>query len=150
MTRLTVVLSLAMLLAALATAPDAMAQETIYKWTDEEGVVHYTARPPEGVDYERVDVKNQRSESSAAEAGAREEAESERSSIPPEQPEMAAEGPDPAMVAERCQQARSNIENLTQRSNVLIRDDSGQRRQITNEERQRMLREARDFIDEWC
>ena len=68
MIRLTAALSLAALLAALATTPETMAQETIYKWTDAEGTVHYTARPPEGVEYEVVDVDKQVQRSAAEQA----------------------------------------------------------------------------------
>jgi len=152
MIRLTTVLSLAALLVALASSPEAPAQETVYKWTDAEGTVHYTARPPEGVDYEVVDMAQQtrRSGTSQQSGDASSQSQGEASSIPPEQPEMAAEGPDPEIVAERCEQARRNIENLTQRSNVLITGDDGERRQITDEERERMLQDARDFIEEWC
>ncbi|MEE4303408.1 MAG: DUF4124 domain-containing protein [Wenzhouxiangella sp.] len=144
---------LAALLTGFLALPGAVAQEqTIYKWVDEEGVVHYTARPPEGIDYEEVGIETREPVESATAGG--EMADSGETApaegIPPAQPEMAAAEPDPEMVAERCAQARRNIENLTQRANVLIRGDDGEQRQISDEERQRMLQEARDFIDEWC
>ena len=138
-------------LTGLGALPDAAAQEqTVYKWVDAEGVVHYTARPPEGVEYEVVGLETREPEEQAPDEteAAGEEAPAE--GIPPAQPEMASTEPDPEMVAERCEQARRNIENLTQRANVLIRGEDGERRQITEEERERMLQEARDFIDEWC
>lgn len=152
MTRVTAVIALAALLAALTAQPQAVAQETIYKWMDEEGVVHYTARPPEGIDYEVVDVRNsdQSGDQSSGAEGESGDDGASASSVPPEQPEMAASEPDPEMVAERCEQARRNVENLTQRSNVLIAGDDGERRQITDEERETMLEDARAFMDEWC
>ena len=156
MKRLTAIIVLAALLGALSGQHEAMAQETIYKWVDQEGTVHYGARPPEGVDYEIVDIETrERTRGGAStdgdEAGpdAGEESE-DGTTVPPEQPEMAASEPDPEMVAERCAQARRNIENLTQRSNVLIRGEDGERRQISAEERESMLEDARRFIDEWC
>jgi hypothetical protein len=151
MKRLTAALSVTVLVAALSSAPDAPAQENVYKWTDAEGTVHYTARPPEGVEYEIVDIAQQTRRSGSTPPAEESDSDSESSaSIPPEQPDMAAEGPDPEMVAERCEQARRNIENLTTRSNVLIAGEDGERRQITNEEREQMLQDARDFMDEWC
>lgn len=138
--------------AALTVQPDAMAkQQTIYKWVDAEGVVHYTAHPPEGIDYQEVGLETREPVESADAEGETEEGQDAKATgIPPEQPEMAATEPDPELVAERCGQARSNIENLTQRANVLIEGEDGERRQITDSERQGMLEEARQFIDEWC
>ena len=138
-------------LAGLSPLPDAMAQqETIYKWVDEEGVVHYTARPPEDVEYEIVGLQTRERGESETSAGETEETTDESEGIPPAQPEMAASEPDPELVAARCKQARSNVENLTQRANVLVRGEDGEQRQITDEERERMLEEARAFIEEWC
>lgn len=52
----TIKLVSAALLLGLATAGAATAA-TLYKWVDERGVTHLTdERPPEGVDYETVDV----------------------------------------------------------------------------------------------
>lgn len=139
-------------LAALTTQPGAMAQQqTIYKWVDAEGVVHYTAQPPEGVDYDEVGIDTREPvETAAANDETADEQSREETGIPPEQPEMAATEPDPEMVTERCEQARRNVENLTQHANVLVSGDDGEQRQITEAERQRMLEEARQFIDEWC
>lgn len=142
---------LAAVLIGLLSQSDAMAQQQkIYKWVDEEGVVHYTARPPDNVEFEQLGVATRDPAESESEAGQAEGEDDEASNIPPEQPEMAATEPDPEVVAERCEQARRNIENLTQRANVLIRGDDGERRQITDAERQSMLAEAQQFIDEWC
>lgn len=34
------------------------AGETVYQWTDEQGVTHYGAQPPEGVAAEKVDLSS--------------------------------------------------------------------------------------------
>ena len=140
-------------LAGFMAQPEAVAQEqTIYKWVDVEGVVHYSARPPDDVEYEEVDIRNREPVDPAADGGKMAEAgppaEPERSL--PEQPQMETTAPDPEMVAERCAQARDNLEKLNRHANLVISDEDGQRRAITNEERRRMLQEAQQFIDEWC
>ena len=38
----------------LFLAPVGAAQQVVYKWVDEEGVVHFGESPPEGVDAERI------------------------------------------------------------------------------------------------
>lgn len=141
---------LAAALGLLAPAGDALADDTVYKWMDEDGVVHYSARPPEGIEYEIVGVDT-RDESRATEAADDRDAAPETAAAePPEQPEMARAEPDPELVAARCQQARQNLQNLTQRPNIVVRGDDGEQRQIGDDERQRMIDEARAFIDEWC
>lgn len=141
---------LAAVLAGLAFQPDAAAQEqTIYKWMDEEGVVHYTARPPEDVEFEEVGIESREpveAENDDPESSEDVPAENE----PPEQPEMTKQEPDPELVAERCAQARSNIDNLNQYENVTVRGDDGEQRSVSDEERMRMIEEAQAFIDEWC
>lgn len=144
-------MTLVVLLAAGAQQPEALAQDTVYKWTDQEGVTHYTARPPEDVEYEIVDIiTRERVRGGQSNPAPADETESSAPSIPPEQPEMAPDEPDPELVAERCEQARRNIENLTTRNNVLIRGENDERRQITEEEREGMIEDARQFMDEWC
>ncbi len=140
-------------LAGFMAQPEAVAQEqTIYKWVDVEGVIHYTARPPDDAEYEEVDINNREPLDSAADDGTMAEAgqPAEPASSPPEQPQMETTEPDPEMVAERCAQARDNLEKLNRHANLVISGEDGQRRAVTNEERQRMLEEAQQFIDEWC
>lgn len=136
----------------LTLQPDASAEEqTIYKWLDDEGVVHYTARPPDDVDYEEVGIESREpveANTDNDETASGEDGGGER--MPPEQPEMTRSEPDPELVAERCAQARSNIENLNRYQNVTVRGDDGEQRSVSDEERMRMIEEAQAFIDEWC
>jgi len=141
-------LLLAALLTGVLAQPDALAREqTVYKWVDAEGVVHFTAQPPENGEYEKIGLQTREPTDATAEG---ETADDDVESTAPEQPEAAASGPDPELVAERCKQARSNIEKLTGSANVLIRGEDGENRVLTEEERQRMLEEAQQFINEWC
>lgn len=141
---------LAAALGLLFPSGSTLADDAVYKWRDDDGVIHYSARPPEGIDYEIVGVDT-RDDGEATEAADDSEAAPEPAAAePPEQPEMARAEPDPELVAERCRQARQNMENLTQRPNIVVRGDDGEQRPIGDDERERMIREAQDFIDEWC
>ncbi|MDZ7791256.1 MAG: DUF4124 domain-containing protein [Xanthomonadales bacterium] len=143
---------LAIVVVGLTLQPEASAEEqTIYKWLDEEGVVNYTARPPEGVDYEEVGIETREPvEADAADSETQPAQDSAAETTPPEQPEMTRSEPDPEVVAERCAQARSNIDSLNQYQNVTVRGDDGEQRRISDEERTRMIEEAQAFIEEWC
>lgn len=41
-----------------AQSNDVDAGETLYKWTDAEGIEHYSATPPEGVGAEKIDLQD--------------------------------------------------------------------------------------------
>ncbi len=143
---------LAVVVVGLTLQPDASAAEqTVYKWLDEEGVVHYTARPPEGVEYEEVGIESREPvEPDGGNGEAQPEEDDATESNPPEQPEMSRSEPDPELVEERCAQALSNIEDLNEYENATVRGDDGEQRQISDEERASMIEEAQAFIDEWC
>ncbi len=133
----------------LGFVTSAEARETIFKWTDEDGVVHYAAQPPEGIDYVELGVDT--TSEPLAEPPEPEPADAPAiAAQPPEQPEMTRAEPDPVVVAERCEQARSNLENLTRHTNIVVNEDDGQQRALSREQRQQMVDETQAFIDEWC
>jgi hypothetical protein len=135
------------LVALLSIQPEVAAQEQkIYKWMDAEGVVHYTARPPEGVEYEEVSIELRDGRNAATGGGDPARATEE----PPRQPEMTPSEPEDEAMEERCAQARSNIEDLNRYENITVAGEDGEQRMISDEERQEMIDEAQGFIDEWC
>lgn len=144
-----IVPALVLALAALSVPRAAAEEETIYKWLDGEGVVHYSAQPPEGVEYEEVSIAARESARDNNDAQT-EAAAGEGDDRVPEQPEMTTGEPDPEVVAERCEQARSNIERLRQHANLVVRGDDGEQRSVDEEERQSMIEETQAFIEEWC
>lgn len=134
-------------LAALAAA--ATADEGIYKWVDSEGVTHYSPYPPEGVEYERLTTAGGRTEARNRSA----EAPAERPPSPmPEMPQVQREqtGPDPEVVAERCEQARQNLAELTESTRIILRAEDGSEELLDEEGRQRTIEETEAFIEEWC
>lgn len=145
-------LLLAALLGGLMAQSDVLAEEqTVYKWVDDEGVAHFTARPPEDVDYVEVGVETgDAGESEAGQGESQPEQSDESEDVTPEQAQPEAPGPDPEVVAKRCQQARNNIEKLTQQNNLVVSGEDGQQRVLTSEQRQNMLEKTQAFLDEWC
>ncbi|AKS40827.1 DUF4124 domain-containing protein [Wenzhouxiangella marina] len=148
--------TLGFLLMGLAfTALPAHAQDEIYKWVDEDGVTHFSTQPPENVNYQRLDVRTRRTTDVAPRTVGESEEGGDRADAAelgtlPEIPQIAAEAPDPELVAERCEQARENLMWLTERTRLSTEDEEGNRRVISEEERQRLIEETRAFITEWC
>ncbi len=144
---------LILILAVLAGT--AQSAEEIYKWIDEDGVTHYSARPPEGVEYQRVTTEADRATArndaaSTSQNNDEPEAEPQVTGALPQLAEVTVEEPDPALVAERCEQARNNLSWLTQRTRISMTNEDGTLRRISEEERQAQISENQAFIDEWC
>lgn len=142
-----------LLLAGLmAFAPPAVA-ETVYKWVDENGTVHFGQRPPEGVDATAVNV----SPNSAGLV-----AERTPDNTPDLQPSVAQQQRDERgekaramqqeaeLMAAACEAQRSQLMRLEPRTRVLVRDPDGSTRMLDDEERLKAIEEARSFIEENC
>jgi hypothetical protein len=138
-------------LLALLTLGAAAAGADVYKWTDDGGVMQYTQSPPE--DRPFTVVKQQRSPvPSSAPQG----------SMPSAQPEV--DGGDTATpvataatesVTEakqhNCELARQNLDVLSTKTAILLSDPvSGERRRLSDDERQQQIRQAERDIAYFC
>lgn len=124
----------------------------MYKWVDEDGVTHYTQQPPPpGVEAETIkppsDVDTEGAERSLKE---REKFLDELSG----ERNKKREDQEQAQQIERenkeaCGKARQRLQSF-QNPRINFVDEDGNRRRATEEERQRELKKARDYIQENC
>jgi hypothetical protein len=140
---------LCLCLAGLLVQP-ALAQQ-VYRWTDAEGVVHYTAIPPgEGQQAEQMKLKVPKGGPAApapaappqpgAQPGAG-AAPAARAGEPAESPEYRRE---------QCVKARANVERLQSTPGAKFRREDGSYQRYSAEERERMIAEAREVESEYC
>lgn len=140
-TSTTLALSLSFALLFLASSYAFSVPGKVYKWTDEKGLVHYSERPPLGIQTEIVKPETGHSEpvnyGSAASEKAKEEkkANTEKSSRK-----------DP----ERCDVARKNLDTLKTYARIKIKGDDGEYRFLTPDEQQQKTNEATKAIEESC
>ncbi len=134
----------------LAMAGPAAAQNKVYKWTDENGVVHFSKTPPPEGQAEQVRLR--RAPPAAAEAAAQAEA-----SAGSEDQELFAESdqPDNSGIEREnreraCQKGRNMIEQIEPRPRVFRVDAEGNRTYLSDEERLDLLEEARQLIADNC
>ena len=130
MVRSTVLLVFATV-AAFAGNP-AAADQTVYKWKDSSGNLHYTQRPPVGIASEAISVKEGYSTRDDA---AREPTPEER---------LTAE------KAELCRVATKNFEMLSGPGAVKRRDEYGQDHTLTEEEKSAERDRAKAGMDLNC
>lgn len=101
--------ALALLAAAAVLISNAQAATEVYKWTDEKGLVHYTDAPPEGHQYEKLNLGSSRTLSEA----------------PPPTPELPVEVPKvPQPVTQsNCEIARKNLNTFATNENISMDND---------------------------
>ena len=120
-----------------------------YRWTDENGKVHYSDRPPAGVDAEFIRFTGSKSspkpstpEGEENTAGAKAEG-----ATPPGTLEVEPETPKDPKI---CAQAQSNLKALSGNPKVRITETDGSKRLLTNDEKEAQRERARGFIKLYC
>jgi hypothetical protein len=132
-------------LAALCTTGRADAVGEVYKWTDENGVVHYTDSPPEGKPFTTKEVKapSVPAPAPAPEADATTEAPAATGTPPAD----AAKSPE----QRNCEIARKNFETLSANENITAdRNNDGVPEPLTAEQRTAELKRSESLIAAYC
>lgn len=141
---------------ALALVLPAFAAQTIYKWVDEDGTVHYGERPPEGVAAEPVNVRSPRvgtSEPNAtfsdpqALADAKQEQQEQLQQLAEQRAQQEEEA---KRLAAACDAQRARLAEMIPRAKILLQNPDGTTRMLGDEERQQMIDESQKFVDENC
>lgn len=103
-----------------------------YRWTDANGVTHYTDKPPVGVNAEKL--------------------KSNARSAPPAPPQAGAQESDGARAerAARCQTERERLETLKKNRSVQIRQASGELKSLSPQEHQEEIAFTEKAIEVYC
>jgi hypothetical protein len=140
---------------AMTIASGAVANE-IYKWTDENGNVHYEDRPSGAATEERLHMTYNRTNSSAVHQRvqarvdartAREEAKTVAAASEKEAAENAAIA---AERAQKCEKSRARLESYLQARRVYRTDENGERVYLDDDQRQDARKKAEEQISEFC
>lgn len=125
-----------------------MAAQKYYKWVDSKGVTHYTTTPPAGKKAALVKTYNSRTKApkpstkpeSTAANKAKEEGEAE----------AANQKPQYAKNPEYCKAARNNLTTIDSNNRIRLKDNDGNLRYATHEEREKRRQEALKAIKINC
>ena len=140
-TSTTLALGLSFALLFLASSYAFSAPGKVYKWTDEKGLVHYSERPPLGVQTEIVKPETGHSEPVNYESAANEKPKDEK---------KGDAGKSSLKDPERCDVARKNLETLKTYARIKFKGDDGEYRFLTPDEQQQKTNEATKAIEESC
>ncbi|OZG71486.1 DUF4124 domain-containing protein [Hahella sp. CCB-MM4] len=123
----------------------------VYKWTDEDGVVHYSDKKPGNQDTTQLNVRagktsgnRQSVDEQTQQLDDKEELEKIRKQQ--EEENAAAE----KLKEDRCHSARTNMETLTTKARIRIKDADGKERFLTPEEILEKRKESQTVLDEEC
>ena len=147
-----IILALAL---ATAVAGSAMATE-IYKWTDEDGNVHYGDRPSGSPTEERLQIVSKRTDSSAVHneltaLAERREQSAEAKATRDEQKKKDDEAR--AAKAERekkCEMYRARLEKFVTSRRLYREDEKGERVYLDENEMRQARQAVQDQVEEYC
>lgn len=127
----------------------------IYKWTDEEGNVHYEDRPVATSDLERVDIASRGTDDSAVQARvdadrqARAAARQVAAEAPPEMSKEELRAEQQARQ-EKCQSYRSKLETFLTAPRLYKEDAAGERDYLSEEQILEARSQVESKIVEYC
>ncbi|MDH3777220.1 MAG: DUF4124 domain-containing protein [Gammaproteobacteria bacterium] len=128
----------------------------IYKWTDENGNVHYEDRPSGAATEERLQMTYNRTSSSAvhqrvqARVDARTAREEAKTAAEASEKEAAENAAIAAERAQKCDKSRARLESYLQARRVYRTDDNGERVYLDEDQRQEARKKAEEQISEFC
>lgn len=128
----------------------ALASEAIYKWVDEDGVVHFSEQAPSNRDYVRLIPETEARGLGVPVPEREPETDRQRDEPIADSTSIEEGAPDPGLIAGLCRQARQNLDALTQRRLFRVRDAGGGESYLEDDDRSAVIAETREFIDRWC
>jgi len=152
MTKIRLVLSVSV--AALLASSMAVAGE-IYKWTDDDGNVHYEDRPTGDAQVEHLDVVTKNTDNSVVQARLdanrkkREAARQVASEAPPEMTREELRAEQEKRQAQ-CQQYRDQLQSFLRSQRLYQEDDAGERTYLSETEIMAARTRVEGQIKEYC
>jgi hypothetical protein len=145
------------LASALVVTPAVAQQAAVYKWTDDQGVPHYSDQPPADAASETLPIRYRRTDKTAVQsrlktAETRQSAEDLREEQEDAGEETAAtqREKDLAERAATCKQARERVTNYNQAQKLYKPGPNGDRIYLTDEELDAERAAAQRVMEEWC
>lgn len=157
--RITYILMAVLITTLGVSAMNAVARDEVYRWVDEDGVVHFSALPGEHADAVPVKIRKSMSVSSQpsstpAPEGTSPLEEPQPSYAQQQRDERAKHRKEAAEkqrdIAAGCEQRRQIVARLEPSTRVMVRLEDGSVTRMDDNERLETLAEAKDYIAGKC
>jgi len=137
------------------SATDAIAEDQIYRWVDENGVVHFGDRPGGQAGVEKIDIPESQINSTQPTSAAAATDTSQPPSRAQQQRDERAENRKKAAekeqaIAAGCEQRRQLVAQLEPSTRVMVRLEDGTVTRLDDNKRLETLGEAKAYIAENC
>jgi hypothetical protein len=148
-----------LIVASAILATDATAEDEIYRWVDENGVVHFGDRPPANAEADQVSIQTSKisntappSDSNSADPYASSASEpSVAQQLRDARAEKRAEAAEKEkIVAEACAQRRTIVSQLEPSTRVMVQLEDGTVARMDDDVRLETLNEANAYISANC
>lgn len=143
---------LGLVCATLIALPGGVVAADVYRWQDDDGVVHFGSNPPTGVDAERVDLDVSRPQPADSTPSDPQSTASADNASESRSDTETAETPEPEPLPEqRCERLARDYTMLESRpAGILVPDDDGNVRRLSADERDERMARIREQIDTRC
>lgn len=121
---------------------------SVYKWTDEEGVVHYGDIRPDNIETQEMKVRVGKGTSAPSTKKDNDAENSTTKQDNDSKQELTAE--QKKAQEEACKTAKQNLEMMNTYARVRVKDKNGEYRYLTPEEKSKKMAQAQKFVDETC
>ena len=135
-------LGFAVLIAGLSANINA-AEKYMYKWKSSDGEIHYSERPPQGVEFTRIKVAAEKGNPSATAAPKQSQDEAKKA-------EPGKESKYQAWRKENCKIANENLDILKNSGRIAQDDGEGGTRLMTDEEKSSNIKKMEEQRDKYC
>ncbi|MGI9286371.1 MAG: DUF4124 domain-containing protein [Pseudomonadales bacterium] len=130
---------------AMALLPVSSQADVVYRWVDNENIVHYSERPPKGIKSTRIKTSSGSSSAVKKDSLAAPQSEQEAKRKLAE-----ASTPNPRKNKEVCERASFNYKLLNERARIKQKDDKGEVRYLSDEEKEEQKKSAKVAMDTYC
>lgn len=148
-------LAIAVALTLAAAAAGTAVAGDIFKWTDEDGNVHFGDRP-EGEDTERLAIQSKPTDPAHVQAMVQARAEAAAKAAE-EEAAATPQGPSPEELqaqaearAEKCSKYRAQLQRFVQSRRLYRQDENGERVYLDEEETQAARERVENQVQEFC
>jgi len=159
--RIATIFVLVFMTVSMTWAADALAEEEVYRWVDEDGVVHFGDRPPANTAAESVaipqsaGVSAQPSPSSSVDSDSPESSAEPQTSFAQQQRDLRAKNRAEAeekekVIAAGCKKSRLLVSQLEPSTRVMVEMEDGTVTRLDDNVRLEKLNQAKSFIADYC
>ena len=137
--------------ALLLAVAGATAQAEIYKWTDKQGVQHYSEQPPASSNYEKVKPSYAPAVTLPA-AQPKDQPQSDPKKEDPDraQQEQKYKEEEARVRQQNCETVQQRLTDLESTPRINIKDSDGNLKRLSEDERQAKITDTQELIKKYC